>query len=73
MAPLLRPLLNRSLYNKYGARVMAILGQIARSSTQMRNSHPFPIMVNVVGGEPLQSHLRVVQEALFVECASLHP
>lgn len=39
----------------------------------MRNSHPFLIMVNAVGGEPPQLHLRVVQEALFVECASLHP
>lgn len=46
---------------------MAMLGKIARSSTRMRNSHPFSVMVSIVGGEPSQSHLCVVRKALFVE------
>lgn len=59
--------------SQYEAHIRAILRlPITERSTQMRNSSTNAIMLNILGGAEPRTHLRVAQEALSIEGASIH-
>lgn len=59
------------LISQYEAHIRAIL-RLPITSTKMRNTHTFALMINILGGAQPQSHLRAVQKALSMEGAAIH-